>query len=441
MSAALGPPQQAGRPPAAEGGSWGQGPPSGSWPPCTAPQNPDLDAGQPAWPLAAPPARPLSQRRPPKTGALPKLQGLPPHGAPGPLRARRHRRGVHRRCDGGGAVCRPHRGGARARGPRRGGGAADRPPPRPARRARGCAALLLLPPCCWACRVHSCGRSAAVAGWPGSGCAAASAGWWAVLAIALEAGQLQSSQPGRSTPACASTATASQPPLQRSWTTTSGGRGGAGAWRRRRRGSTTRSWCAAELTGCAALGLGRRCCCSVLRGWLGGRGGEPAAPCRRIPLLVHSQDQPASLDQPAGGATSPRPTAPRPLLTPPPCRPAALACLALRCCALQGEVEINLDEARGPIREWIAQEPVRREIGRRFARLLKSFADEHGDLVYKQRVRDMVRSESCLAAWPGWMGAGAWERRWAGRPRWQAAPARHKPASCCVPLLSSCVSS
>jgi hypothetical protein len=56
-------------------------------------------------------------------------------------------------------------------------------------------------------------------------------------------------------------------------------------------------------------------------------------------------------------------------------------------------VEINLEEARGPIREWIAQEPVRREIRRRFARLLKTFQDENGDSVYKQRVRDMVRSE------------------------------------------------
>lgn len=59
----------------------------------------------------------------------------------------------------------------------------------------------------------------------------------------------------------------------------------------------------------------------------------------------------------------------------------------------QGEVEIDLDQARGPLREWIAQEPVQREIRRRFARLLKTFADDNGDAVYRQRVRDMVRSE------------------------------------------------
>lgn len=63
-------------------------------------------------------------------------------------------------------------------------------------------------------------------------------------------------------------------------------------------------------------------------------------------------------------------------------------------CLLQGEVEINLDEARGPIREWIAQEPVRREVSRRFARLLRTFTDDNGDAVYRQRVRDMCRGEA-----------------------------------------------
>lgn len=81
----------------------------------------------------------------------------------------------------------------------------------------------------------------------------------------------------------------------------------------------------------------------------------------------------------------------------------ALHATSVSCC-LQGEVEINLEEARGPIREWIAQEPVRREIGRRFAKLLKTFVDENGDHVYKQRVRDMVRSE--LASRMTCLGAG-----------------------------------
>lgn len=45
----------------------------------------------------------------------------------------------------------------------------------------------------------------------------------------------------------------------------------------------------------------------------------------------------------------------------------------------------------------LVQEPVRREIKRRFARLLRTFTDENGDAVYKQRVRDMVRG-ACVGS-------------------------------------------
>lgn len=62
-------------------------------------------------------------------------------------------------------------------------------------------------------------------------------------------------------------------------------------------------------------------------------------------------------------------------------------------CVQEGEVEINLDEARGPIKEWIQQEAVQREVRRRFARFLKSFQNDDGDYIYKQRIRDMARSE------------------------------------------------
>jgi hypothetical protein len=59
-------------------------------------------------------------------------------------------------------------------------------------------------------------------------------------------------------------------------------------------------------------------------------------------------------------------------------------------------VEIDLEQARGPVREWVAQEPVRREVRRRFARFLRAFQDEGGDYVYRQRVRDMSRSEHSM---------------------------------------------
>eukprot|EP00887_Chlorella_sp_A99_P006785 scaffold2.g6785.t1 len=59
-----------------------------------------------------------------------------------------------------------------------------------------------------------------------------------------------------------------------------------------------------------------------------------------------------------------------------------------------GEVEINLEEQRGPLKEWLAQEPVRREVRRRFARFLRTFQDDGREAVYRQRVREMVRTNS-----------------------------------------------
>lgn len=61
--------------------------------------------------------------------------------------------------------------------------------------------------------------------------------------------------------------------------------------------------------------------------------------------------------------------------------------------SLQGEYEIDLDEARGPTREWVAREPVRREIKRRFAHFLRHYAQEGGDPIYPPLIRTMVRSE------------------------------------------------
>lgn len=60
----------------------------------------------------------------------------------------------------------------------------------------------------------------------------------------------------------------------------------------------------------------------------------------------------------------------------------------------EAEVEINLEEHRGPIKDWIAQEAVQREVKRQFARFLRSFADENGDIVYRQRIREMGRTNS-----------------------------------------------
>lgn len=56
------------------------------------------------------------------------------------------------------------------------------------------------------------------------------------------------------------------------------------------------------------------------------------------------------------------------------------------------DVAINLEEPRGPVKDFIAEEAVRREIKRQFRRFLLQFADENGDAIYAQRLRDMVRA-------------------------------------------------
>ena len=48
---------------------------------------------------------------------------------------------------------------------------------------------------------------------------------------------------------------------------------------------------------------------------------------------------------------------------------------------------------RGHTREWVAQEPIQREIGRRFRNFLDRFKDDNGDLVYRDRIKDMCIRE------------------------------------------------
>jgi DNA replication licensing factor MCM2 len=56
------------------------------------------------------------------------------------------------------------------------------------------------------------------------------------------------------------------------------------------------------------------------------------------------------------------------------------------------DVAINLEEPRGPVKDFIAEEAVQREIKRQFRKFLLQFTDDHGDAVYAQRLRDMVRA-------------------------------------------------
>uniref|UniRef100_A0A061RCL3 DNA replication licensing factor MCM2 n=1 Tax=Tetraselmis sp. GSL018 TaxID=582737 RepID=A0A061RCL3_9CHLO len=54
--------------------------------------------------------------------------------------------------------------------------------------------------------------------------------------------------------------------------------------------------------------------------------------------------------------------------------------------------EINIEEYRGSLREWVVTEPVTREIKRRFLRFLRSFTDDSGDVIYAHRTTEMCRA-------------------------------------------------
>eukprot|EP00891_Asterochloris_glomerata_P007038 jgi/Astpho2/7038/fgenesh1_pm.00107_%23_26_t len=67
------------------------------------------------------------------------------------------------------------------------------------------------------------------------------------------------------------------------------------------------------------------------------------------------------------------------------------------CAKQEGELELPFGEVRGHTREWVAQEPIQREIGRRFRNFLDRFKDDNGDLVYRDRIKDMcIRNEQSL---------------------------------------------
>lgn len=64
---------------------------------------------------------------------------------------------------------------------------------------------------------------------------------------------------------------------------------------------------------------------------------------------------------------------------------------------LQVDVEIDLEAVRGPLKDWVASEPVQREVIRQFKKFLRTFTDDNGELVYRARIQDMCRGTSRLS--------------------------------------------
>ena len=52
-------------------------------------------------------------------------------------------------------------------------------------------------------------------------------------------------------------------------------------------------------------------------------------------------------------------------------------------------MEINLEAQRGPTRDWISQDTIKRAIARDFRNFLLSFEDDKGDQVYQGRLAEM----------------------------------------------------
>jgi hypothetical protein len=67
------------------------------------------------------------------------------------------------------------------------------------------------------------------------------------------------------------------------------------------------------------------------------------------------------------------------------------------CCCLQVEVGFKLEDQQGPAAEWIALDPVQRDIKRKFRKMLLGFqTDKDGPRYYMDAIRRMCRGAFAL---------------------------------------------
>lgn len=55
----------------------------------------------------------------------------------------------------------------------------------------------------------------------------------------------------------------------------------------------------------------------------------------------------------------------------------------------QAPLQVDLDGYEGPVPEFLAQEPVQREVARRFRIFLRTFTDDKGEEVYQSKLRNL----------------------------------------------------
>jgi DNA replication licensing factor MCM2 len=66
---------------------------------------------------------------------------------------------------------------------------------------------------------------------------------------------------------------------------------------------------------------------------------------------------------------------------------------AAAAAAAEGAPLVSADAfepARGSVADWVANDPIAREVKRRFQAFLRTFRDDKGDAIYEQRIRKMV---------------------------------------------------
>ena len=57
----------------------------------------------------------------------------------------------------------------------------------------------------------------------------------------------------------------------------------------------------------------------------------------------------------------------------------------------QHENMVNLEDFDGPLREWLDEDRVRREIQNRFRHFITGFTDNSGNAVYPERIKEMCQ--------------------------------------------------
>ena len=58
-----------------------------------------------------------------------------------------------------------------------------------------------------------------------------------------------------------------------------------------------------------------------------------------------------------------------------------------------GGLDMTFEEIRGTLSNWVSTPEIQRQMKLRFKAFLDQFKDEHGNAVYKQRIRDMCIGE------------------------------------------------